>query len=274
MIEVKTFDECLHSYLEKFDDLASRYDHTTASCSELENLLDDYSQFITNEQNQTAWEQCAMDKSSERNQVVLELRRKSAYCVAIIEKYRALKLLNGNDEISGYFQYIESCIQKEFGSFHVDADSKVLLIGSGSYPMTPLLIAQQTGAAVVGTDIDDEAIELGKQVVDKLGNGLNIKLEQTFVEDLPFTKQATHIIFSSTVEIKYDILERLHALTNDNVVVVMRYGDRLKSLFNYPKQEANAQKWKLVETVLRPDHVFDVALYKKVSEKGRVDACV
>lgn len=264
MNTVKTFHEDLNAFSEKFDDLTRRYNHTIDNCSELERIIDDFSNFITSERNKKTWEHLSLQEFSDINQLMSDLRGKSAHCVAIMEKYRALKLLDGNDCMSDYFKNIESCIEKEFGSFQVKSESKVLLIGSGSFPMTPLLIAKQTGAEVVGIDIDDEAIKLGLKVVERLGSGLNIRLEQTLVEDLNFVKEATHIIFSSTVERKYEILDGLHILTNENVVVAMRYGDQLKSLFNYPMKKVNEQKWKMVENILLPDHVFDIALYKKV----------
>jgi histidine 2-aminobutanoyltransferase len=263
MNTVITFQEHLSEFLEKFDDLSRRYDHTINNCSELGSLIDAYSKFITNERNKEAWEQLERQESSDLNQLVVGLRKKSALCVAIMEKYRAFKLQNGNVEMTDYFQNIESCIEKEFGSFRVTSKSKVLLVGSGSFPMTPLLIAKRTGAQVVGIDIDDEAINLGRNVVERLGAGLNIRLEKALVENLDYTKDVTHIIFSSTVESKYEILDQIHLLTNENVVVAMRYGDQLKSLFNYPSREVDGQKWRQVEKILRPDHVFDIALYKK-----------
>lgn len=264
MSTLKTFHKDLHNFLDKFDSLARRYNHTSDNCSALEKIIDDYSKFITSESNKKTWEQLSIHDFIDFNQLTADLREKSAHCVAIMEKYRALKLLDGKEGISDYFKNIESCIDKEFGSFQVNTESKVLLIGSGSFPMTLLLIAKQTGAEVVGIDIDDEAIKLGLKVVEKLGSGLNIKLQQAFVDDLSFVKEATHIIFSSTVEIKYEILDRLYELTNENVVVVMRYGDQVKSLFNYPMEKVNEHKWKIVENIVRPDHVFDIALYKKV----------
>ncbi|MDF2644893.1 MAG: SAM-dependent methyltransferase [Paenibacillus sp.] len=185
------------------------------------------------------WEQLEQQASGGLLQLVADIRKTSALCVAIMEKYRALKLLSGDTERTEYFKNIESCIEDEFGSFQVTADSKVILVGSGSFPMTPLYIAKRTGAEVVGIDIDEEAIKLGRGGVEKLGSGLNIRLENAFVDQLDATKDATHIIFSSTVANKYDLLDELHPLTNEQVVVAIRYGDRLKSLFNYPKQEVN-----------------------------------
>jgi hypothetical protein len=137
--------------------------------------------------------------------------------------------------------------------------------------MTPLLIARRTGAQVIGIDIDAEAITLGRKVVQTLGSELNIRLELSLLEDLAYTREATHIIFSSTVANKYELLDQLHALTNAQVVVAMRYGNQLKSLFNYPMRETDDRKWRLADNILRPHDVFDIALYQKVCKGGRYE---
>ncbi|WP_028544404.1 ribosomal RNA methyltransferase FmrO domain protein [Paenibacillus taiwanensis] len=262
-MKINQFKHRLAYFHERFIALAARYDGTIHHSSELETIIDEYAAFITNESNEQVWAELEQQTSSELAPLIEGIRSSSATCVAIMEKYRALKLLNGEIDKTDYFHHIEACIKNEFGSFLVTANSKVLLIGSGSFPMTPLFIAKQTGAEVIGIDIDEEAIALGRKVVERLGNGLKITLEHAFVEQLDAVKDATHIIFSSTVANKYDLLDQLFALTNEQVVVAMRYGDRLKSLFNYPMQATDAHKWKLIESILRPDHVFDIALYQK-----------
>jgi D-arabinose 1-dehydrogenase-like Zn-dependent alcohol dehydrogenase len=180
-----------------------------------------------------------------------------------MEKVRAHKLLYNGDDRNEYFQHIEASIEKEFGSFTVTADSRVLLIGSGAFPMTPLLIAKRTGAEVVGIDIDNEAVELGKQVVGRLGPDLPIRLKNIPLERLQDVGEMTHIIISSTVSVKYTLLDWLHTAARPDVVVAMRYGNGLKALFNYPMEEVDERKWRLAETTVRPDHVFDIALYRK-----------
>ncbi|GGF62331.1 hypothetical protein GCM10010912_04340 [Paenibacillus albidus] len=259
------FQVALSHYLATFVELARKYDQTPRHCSELEQVIDDYSKFVTNADNKLAWERMAPESSRALNPIVVELRKLSSLCVAIMEKYRALKLQSGAIETADYFRNIEACIDKEFGSFQITSDSKLLLIGSGSFPMTPLLIAKRTGAEVVGIDIDEEAIALGLMVVEKLGAGLNIRLEQTRVEELDIVRDLTHIIFSSTVAQKYDLLEQLYPLTNKDIVVSMRYGDGLKSLFNYPMREVGSRTWSLVDNILRPHDLFDIALYKKAA---------
>ncbi|ELJ9316651.1 SAM-dependent methyltransferase, partial [Staphylococcus pseudintermedius] len=145
-------------------------------------------------------------------------------------------------------------------------EDTVLLVGSGAYPMTLVQIAKETGARVIGIDIDEEAVRYGQQVIRILAPDASIEIHQATVSELEGIQNVTHVIFSSTVEMKYDILEELYHLTGHDIVVSMRYGDGLKSIFNYPKQETHPQQWTFVDDITRPDQIFDIALYQKKSE--------
>lgn len=253
----------LHDFDNKFQLLINQSNQHQAENEniELREIIDDYSSFITNPDHEKYW--LHLDSSTEIVTLIEKLRANSSVCVKLMEKYRALKLLHENEEIADYFRNIEDCIEKEFGGFQITNQSKVLLVGSGAFPMTLLLIAERTGAEVFGIDIDDEAIQLGRQVVHKLGKHLPIQIYNKPVEDLAAIQQISHIIFSSTVSCKYDILEQLYDVTKQDVIVAMRYGDGLKSLFNYPMRTVDATKWQLVEQIMHPQSVFDIALYQK-----------
>lgn len=255
----------MDGYLTSLRAAAARYDETVRHSSEMARVVGDYSGFVTDSRHHEAWHTLVREGTTEFTSLVAELRTQSSRCAAIMEKYRARHLLDGRTETAGYFDNVESCIEEEFGTFELTPAAKVLLVGSGSFPMTPVYIARRTGASVVGVDIDPEAVELGRRVVTKLGaDDLDIRLEKTSVEDLAFTGEASHVIFSSTVAVKYDLLHKIHSSTRDDVVVAMRYGDDLKSLFNYPSREVDRRKWQLAEKVLRPEQVFDIALYQKM----------
>lgn len=256
---VRLMEEHLHA----LRGAVAEYDGTTRHGPEMERVVGDYSAFVTDARHHEAWDALQRESAPGFMRLVAELRSQSARCAAIMEKYRALNLLDGRTASAGYFDNVESGIEVEFGTFRLTPSSKVLLVGSGSFPMSPLRIARRTGATVVGVDIDEEAVDLGQRVVKTLGSGLDITLERVSVEDLPFTAEASHVIFSSTVPVKYDLLHAIHSSTRDDVVVVMRYGDDLKSLFNYPMEPVDPRKWKVAEQVLRPEHIFDVALYVK-----------
>lgn len=253
----------LHEYLSRFVAAAEGYDGSTRRAADLEAVMADYSVLVTDERNEAPFLALEQEGSPGTTELVSRLRAQSARCAAVIEKYRALRLLDGTEGAAGYFANVESCIAEEFGALAPTPHSSVLLVGSGSFPMTLLHVAERTGAPVAGVDIDREAIALGRRVVQQLGHSSDITLECRAAEDLPFTRRATHVVFSSTVEAKYDLLHRMHPLTRDDVVVAMRFGDGLKSLFNYPMRPVDPQRWRLVETIRRPGQVFDIAIYTK-----------
>lgn len=251
----------LRGYLECFTAAVASYDGSTRHAAELEELLASYSQLVTDPANEADYEQLAATGTG--TELIAQLRSESARCVAIIEKYRALRLLEGGGGAEGYFANIESCIAEEFGAVAPDASSTVLLVGSGSFPMTLLNLAARTGASARGIDIDPEALELGRKVVAQLGESLDIELLGERIEQLDFLAEITHIVFSSTVSVKYELLHQLHALTRDDVVVAMRFGDGLKSLFNYPLQPVDPDSWHCSAVIRQPEQVFDIALYTK-----------
>jgi hypothetical protein len=253
--------DLLRTYLRRFTSAANEYDGSIRHAGALEELLADYSRFVTNPSNEASFRLFAA--AAESGEVVEQLRTQSARCVAVIEKYRALRLLEGKSGAQGYFANIESCITEEFGAVAPRKDSKVLLVGSGSFPMTLLNVAALTGASTLGIDIDAESIDLGRRVVALLGQGLDIALDGRSIHELDFIAEATHIVISSTVSVKYELLHQMHGLTRADVVVAMRFGDGLKSLFNYPMQEVDPALWRLAETIRRPEQVFDIALYVK-----------
>ena len=162
----------------------------------------------------------------------------------------------------------DSCIVEEFGQFEIKPEDTVLLVGSGAYPMTLVQIAQETGANVIGIDIDEDAVNYGQKVIEILAPNEAIEIHRKNVNELEAIRDVTHIIFSSTVKMKYDILAELYELTNRDVVVSMRYGNDLKSIFNYPKQDTYSQHWTCVADITQPDQIFDIALYQKANERG------
>ncbi|MFY0516799.1 nicotianamine synthase family protein [Lysinibacillus sp. UGB7] len=263
MKDIDAFLKKLHYFDKKFKlFIKQNNNHLIVEYSELCGIIDDYSSFIINHDNDKQWNN--LEQSIEILLLIENLRNNSSICVQILEKYQALVLRHENEEITDYFRNIEDCIEKEFGGFQITSQSKVLLVGSGSFPITLLMIAERTGAEVFGIDIDDEAIQLGKHVVNKFGNHLPIQINNKSVGELAVIKQISHIIFSSTVSCKYDILEQLYDLTNKDVLIAMRYGNGLKSLFNYPMQKVDETKWHIVEKIMHPQCVFDVILYQKV----------
>lgn len=234
---------------------------------EMEYVIGEFSSFILDKRNVELWNSMECQADAALTMLAEQLRNQSAFCVWTLEKYRAIELQENRRDVAGYFRNIEGCIESEFGSFEITCDSKVLMIGIGAFPMTPLLIAKKTGAEIVGIDTDSEAVDLAKEVIAIAYKNARIAIEERTVDQLEFTRIATHIIYSSTVKEKFAILKQLHPLTDNGVVVAMRYGNGFKSLFNYPLERINDSLWQIVNNISQEENIFDIALYKKAVEE-------
>ncbi|MDR2392662.1 MAG: hypothetical protein LBD93_00655, partial [Treponema sp.] len=109
--------------------------------STLEKTIDKFSSFVLCDMQERIWNSIEGSYDTTLTKLVEELREQSAFCVWSLEKYRAIKLQRDTQSRAEYFKNIETCIETEFGSFKITSDSKVMMIGSGAFPMTPLLIS-------------------------------------------------------------------------------------------------------------------------------------
>ncbi|PHK50153.1 staphylopine biosynthesis enzyme CntL [Staphylococcus edaphicus] len=261
-------NEQLEIYLKAFEQRYTEVVQNNENIHKLEELIERYSGFVLDQQYQQAYTSWLDIKEKQR--MTQQLADISAKSVKLMEELRAQRLLNGEASTSQYFENIEHCINEEFGQCKVRANDKLLLVGSGAYPMTLIQVAKEIGAEVIGIDIDDTAVDLGQRVAKTLAPEANIHISNKTVAQLEDIDTVTHIIFSSTVPIKYQILDQLYALTNNQVVISMRYGNGFKALFNYPMEETNLKKWKCVHKQLRANQIFDVAIYRKSLVKAGV----
>jgi hypothetical protein len=258
----------LNDFLSAFIRLNAAHKRNENIYQEMEQVIGVFSFFILKKENRELWDRIEHQNDVALTMLTEQLREQSAFCVWTLEKYRAIEFKKNRQGIADYFKNIEGCIETEFGSFEISSDSKVLMIGVGAFPMMPILIAKKTGAEIVGIDIDSTAIDLARAVVTIADKNARIDITGRTVEQLAFTKMATHIIFASTVKEKFAILEQLYPLTNDDVVVAMRYGNGFKSFFNYPLEMTDGSLWKIVNNVSQEDNIFDIALYKKANRRS------
>ena len=182
MNEHTKIENQLQYYLEQFTYLHQLVLEDSRHIVDLENLIDEYSQWILQplaEHHYLTWNDLETKISFTK-----KLQEVSAKCVKQVEVIRAQRLLNGRASTSGYFENIEHCINEEFGRWQIGQNDKLLLIGSGAYPMTLIQVAKETGAAVIGIDIDSEAVDLGQRVVNVLAPNEDIVISNQTVDQL------------------------------------------------------------------------------------------
>jgi 2-polyprenyl-3-methyl-5-hydroxy-6-metoxy-1,4-benzoquinol methylase len=203
----------------------------------LKNKLDGLSDFIHKEENSQNWQLCQSNR--EVQELARTVREASIHALRVLEKYQAGHNQKDEIQLSKYIDLLSISVQSEMQCLHLDEESKVLFIGSGAFPLSVLTIAEETGAEVVGQDLDKEAVELAEQASAMSEAASRVTFTHQPLKELGYAKEATHIIVASHVDNKHEVLEELRQLANSQAKVLIRYGNGLKSLFNYTWPEEN-----------------------------------
>ncbi|OAH57825.1 hypothetical protein AWH48_02090 [Domibacillus aminovorans] len=239
----------------------SAYIKESKCCYELlTNKLDDLSKFIVSEENNKQWQLWGEDVEIQKNSA--KLREVSSKAIGTIEKYQSSCKVNNQPAISEYMSTLCDSVKKELEAFEINKKSKVVFIGAGALPISALTIAKHTGAEIMCLDIDTEAIEMGKNIAKLTGLESVVSFTHKKVSELSFMKDATHVMIASLVKNKLEVLEELKSVLSEDAKVIIRYGNGLKSMFNYPLEQDLSNEWHYT-TFEQTEHFYDTVILKK-----------
>lgn len=231
----------------------------------LTNKLDHLSKFVVSEENNEQWQLWGEDeeiiKYSER------LRDTSSKAICTIEKYQSLCTAKNQMVISEYMDSLSGTVKKEIDSFDITVQSKVLFIGSGAFPISALTLAKEAGAEVMCLDIDNEAITMGRNIAELTGLHTKVSFSNKTASELTFVNDATHVIIASLVKNKLEVLEDLKEVLPQDAKVILRYGNGLKSIFNYPLDQELSDGWRKLEN-LQIEHFYDTVVLRKIGDSS------
>ncbi|WP_025026452.1 nicotianamine synthase family protein [Caldalkalibacillus mannanilyticus] len=237
------------------------YSKECCDCFELlKNKLDDLCQFIVSEEKVNQWN--VWGSHQEIQEYSNRVREASVKALCDIEKYQSICTCKNELDISSYLTKLSKTVKKELEVYQMDSTSKVLFIGSGAFPLSALTIAKEIKAEVLCVDIDLEAVELGQQVAKALGLESFVHFTNKNVKQLSFCSEATHIIIASLVPDKIEVLEDVKDCMQSSAKIIMRYGNGLKSIFNYPLEQDLSAEW--VQTrITESTTIYDTLILEK-----------
>lgn len=239
----------------------SAYIKESKYCYELlTNKLEDLSKFVVSEENDKQWQIWGED--AEIRKYSAELREASSKAICTIEKYQSSCSINAQTDISEYMSTLCNSVKKEVETFEINKHSKVVFIGSGAFPISALTIAKQTSAEIMCLDIDMEAVEMGKNIAELTGLESRVSFTNKTVSELPFIKDATHVMIASLVKNKLEVLEDLKYVLPGGAKVIIRYGNGLKSMFNYPLDQDLSNEWNQAN-IEQSEHFYDTVVLRK-----------
>jgi protein-L-isoaspartate O-methyltransferase len=122
---------------------------------------------------------------------------------------------------SMYLQMYQDIVAKELALVPLSKDDRVLVIGSGSLPATPVLIAQHTQAKIVSIDKDLVAVKQATMYVKT--HHLDHQLSIHYAQGTEFPVEGFTVIFLLYgVKLPQPLLEYLADHINTNTRVILR----------------------------------------------------
>jgi 2-polyprenyl-3-methyl-5-hydroxy-6-metoxy-1,4-benzoquinol methylase len=120
-----------------------------------------------------------------------------------------------------YLKLYREIVAKEIILAQITKDDRVLVIGSGSLPATPILLARDTGATVVSIDKDLQAVKEATQYLKskKLDQMLKVECANGFTYPL---ERFTVIVVLYGVKQPAEMMRYLASRTNQTTRVVYR----------------------------------------------------
>ena len=135
-----------------------------------------------------------------------------------------------------YLTDVNSKVDLEATSSSVDRHSNIVFIGSGHFPESAIRLVKQTGAKLTCCDIWSEAVGYSKEII----RGLRLPIRAIQADGATCAVNGfSHIWIASLVPNKLQVMQNIVRNAGNGTIVVLRYGNLLKELFNYPLPPCN-----------------------------------
>ncbi|WP_437905012.1 nicotianamine synthase family protein [Sorangium sp. So ce327] len=274
-----------HSFLAELRALSSQLEELrqeAGRCGDfdpLEKKLGSVRQFVMDAENASRWRRWEGDLELLHDATTLRHVLDRALCDLEKDHSRHLcqRLAEGTLPLEAYLDATYTEFRKSFraelAASGIGQKSRIVFIGAGALPVTALLFARESEAELLCHDIDPEATRLAKQLVMHQGLAERIRCSCRPLETIPWVKQASHFIIAGLVKEKAAVLRQLGGQMHGQAKIILRYGNGIKSICNYPFEKELSGSWH-VTPLLHTGAVYDAVLLERHnrSEAGVVAA--
>ncbi|RQI84923.1 TonB-dependent siderophore receptor [Pseudomonas aeruginosa] len=241
--------------------LLTVYARECCGCYEiLRRKLDRLSGLIGEDCSRAQWQADSDDPALQA--LGLRLRDAAVQALCELEKHLCQGVLHEPGEMGRYLGSLLESIRGELDSAGIDADARVLFVGSGALPTSALVLAREVGAHLCCLDIDEEALSYAREIARCQGLEARMQFSSLPPAELAFSRDATHFLIASLVQQKSAVLAQIRQVMRADAKVLLRHGSGIKGLFNYPVEPAELEGWQVcAERVSQP--LYDTLILEK-----------
>ncbi|VTL98239.1 Uncharacterised protein [Pseudomonas aeruginosa] len=181
--------------------LLTGYARECCGCYEiLRRKLDRLSGLIGEDCSRAQWQADSDDPALQA--LGLRLRDAAVQALCELEKHLCQGALHEPGEMGRYLGGLLESIRGELDSAGIDADARVLFVGSGALPTSALVLAREVGAHLCCLDIDEEALGCAREIARCQGLEARMQFSSRPPAELAFSRDATHFLIASLVQQK------------------------------------------------------------------------
>jgi hypothetical protein len=131
-----------------------------------------------------------------------------------------------------YEKLVDIELKKLFAIIERQSLSSIAFVGAGPLPLSTILLQQQTGKPVICLDINTEAYDVGKKLIDQYG--LQHSLTYVLADGASYHYDGCDLVWiASLVPNKEEVVKRIYE-TNPNAIVAIRSVDGIYQLLYEP----------------------------------------
>ncbi len=164
-----------------------------------------------------------------------------------------------------YFENLSRQVIAEGEAAGLGPGSRVLMVGCGAFPVTAWALEETFGCEIVALDSDPEALQLAHQSSAGRPRLKFLQGQGEQVEAYDFS----HIVVASLVDRKRQVLENLGRRSRLGTVLLVRFGNHLRRVFNYELDKLPSC-WKARRLIRGDEEVYETLICRRARCFGRV----
>jgi precorrin-6B methylase 2 len=157
---------------------------------------------------------------------------------------------------SVYLSIYEEIVSNEIDLAQITHKDKILVIGGGTLPITPVLYARHTNALIVSIDKDPQAIKYSQKYIKNQGLQPNISIESAYGEEFPIN-DFTLIVVVYGIRNAKNVLTYISSKMDDSARLLFR------TTYDYEKKS-------IIEDFELSD-IFTINTHIRSASLGQVD---